>query len=192
MLPDPELFPSAKVLFERSSYPGPGQPAQDWLAVSRKTKSFLRESPVLARATLLISLEHPTVGECSLKSQLTRAAGGVRGDGTVPSRSAWVKGCDAYHLTEKHGDLLRDAKAIEAIPQIALGEKVGLTPIEESELDVIIAGQPEAPVDLDKTAAEVRERIRGGRATAADIRWLLSDDYPYRLADAAILPEVMV
>lgn len=89
LLPDPVLFPSAALLFERAHWPEGGAPEQQLLDRSLELKSALAASPLLARATILAADLWPTPGAVELvNGEIRIGRPALPGDGVVPVVSA--------------------------------------------------------------------------------------------------------
>lgn len=183
MMPNPDLFtvPGADVeeLYQPRLYASFARPSSDWLAASRSLKRRLREAPILARTTILVNIDLPTPCTFIKKDGIAMPSPlAMRGDGTVPARSALVPGVTAYRVFESHGDLLRDEGVIDAVPRLIHGEE---PPLAEVTNEDVAAPLPEAastmletfPVLLEGRAAAIRERMNNGIVTTEDVRWIL-------------------
>lgn len=181
MLPDPEVFPDAAPLYQRTTWPETGAPAQIWLDQSRQVKRLLATSPILETARLIVSPVHPTVGEVTVVGgKLQPGRRNSPGDGTVPTRSAagGVPGVQVYRATFSHGDLPRERGVIDAVadllkngtcqlPLLSQQQIADVTPIEEA----ITEGIEEA------TAVDLSLRLRSGIFTQRDVDFLLRADH---------------
>ncbi|MEM9018667.1 MAG: alpha/beta hydrolase, partial [Verrucomicrobiota bacterium] len=179
MLPHPEIFPTAKDLYTRSVHPVFAQPTADWLMASENVKPLLRNSPILGKTTMLVSLSHPTVGRVVYSNgQQSSDPEPVRGDGTVPGESAIVDGVTAYEVREKHGNLVIDPASIEAIPYLINGDPITLRPVglEEAREPFAEEAVGLAPsADFSEEEKARIERMREGVPKASDVRWLLDN-----------------
>jgi hypothetical protein len=184
MLPHPALFTRSDAdvekLYHPSAYAPFARPGADWLRASRRVKADLRDSPLFGRATCLVCVDRPTAG-----SFITTTTGEarhspllVRGDGTVAATSALLTGVPAYKVDFEHGELLKDPKVIQAVPDLlTTGDIRYLPPVHrtliESPLPVMGAPAP-SPEAVADHALLVRERMRTGILTEEDYRWLTS------------------
>jgi hypothetical protein len=176
MLPDPEIFAEAKTLYEAGAWPEELRPSQVWLDRSRHLKKELRQSPLLERSSLVVSLERPTVA--SLAPDRILAAGRAihRGDGTVPAASALVPGVPAFAVEGDHSLLPRRDDAIDAVSSLLrLGSAKRRVP-EDYDAWAQVAEESAARFDVLEGAALVESvRERGSRRlTARDLEWLFS------------------
>jgi pimeloyl-ACP methyl ester carboxylesterase len=186
MLPDPALFSregaDAEELFRPAAYAPFARPSADWLSSSRTLKSRLRNAPVLGRTTMLVNINLPTSCTFTKSGQLAMASAiKTRGDGTVAARSALVDGVPAYQVTKPHGDLMLDELVIDSVPRLIRGEGIMLELVTPAALNAPLleapAPTPEAATaDLAQRAAAVRERMRTGLLSTADIRWIMSHE----------------
>lgn len=92
MLPDPAVFPSAGMLYDRVNWPAGCAPSQGLLDRSLELKAALRVSPILARSTILAADNWPTPaavdrGEDGIRMATGRAAR-LPGDGVTALISA--------------------------------------------------------------------------------------------------------
>jgi pimeloyl-ACP methyl ester carboxylesterase len=186
MLPHPDIFSQhgadVEELYHPHVYASFARPSADWLSASRALKNRLREAPVLGRSTLLLTIDLPTA--CTFVKTGGIAMPGtakVRGDGTVTGRSALVDGVPAYRVTKSHGDLLLDEGVIDAVPRIIRADDMILAEVTQADLDApLVEGPalaPEAAAAItDIRAAEVRERMRHGILSTADLRWIVSPE----------------
>lgn len=188
MLPHPSLFSRSGAdvenLFRRESYASFARPGADWLRAARRIKDDLRSSPILARTTLFVSINHKT--DASFTTQPNgevRNKNGfhLRGDGTVPAISALVDGVTAYAANHVHSELLKDPVIIESVPKLIQGHNLPLTKITSDLLNQPLPEAPEPSLEAltfkwEVEAVAVRERMRHGITTTEDIRWLLSNE----------------
>jgi pimeloyl-ACP methyl ester carboxylesterase len=181
MLPDPEIFPDAAPLYERSTWPEACAPAQIWLDQSRLLKRLLYTSPILETARLIVSPGHPTVGEVKIANGQLQSGRQFRpGDGTVPTRSAAasVSGVTVYRATYLHSELPREPAVVGAVesllkngtcdlPRLSRQQIDDITPIEEAITEAI----------EETTSADLQARLRGGIFTQRDADFLLRSDH---------------
>jgi pimeloyl-ACP methyl ester carboxylesterase len=105
LLPDPVTF-AAQDLYLSGTWPERTRPTQALLDEARNTKALVRESPLLDRSALIVSLTRPTIdgliggAQGGDAWQLGRQTGA--GDGTVPARSAVIEGRDVAAVDEDH------------------------------------------------------------------------------------------
>ncbi|WP_247237713.1 alpha/beta fold hydrolase [Telluribacter sp. SYSU D00476] len=177
MLPDPELFPDASIVYKQAFWPDQIVPLQNWLVQSQYLKNLLRESPLLTRATGIVSLAHGTVG--SLLSQNGGVIAGpanVVGDGTVPGKSAVLPGRDNYKVNSVHALIPRDPAAIQAVSDLIRSGGCSLPLV--SDKDDLNQTTPEAEslalVHQEAISNDIKERIDRGIFTQADFDWLVS------------------
>ena len=176
MLPNPSLFPDAKDFYDNGSWPGEVQPAQKWLSQSKDLKKTLRESPILEKTKLFISLSHGTLADMPWSTDNSTRVPGVRnskGDGTVPAISAFVPGVDAFQLYNAHGKLPKENKAINAVVSLILGNEIELDKINDSDIEGVIED-----IEIDESESEsmpdeaIRSRFENGEISYSDIEWL--------------------
>jgi pimeloyl-ACP methyl ester carboxylesterase len=181
MLPDPELFPDAAPLYQRATWPEASAPAQMWLDQSRQVKRLLATSPVLETARLIVSPEHPTVGEVTVVGgKLQPGARNRPGDGTVPTRSAaGLAGVAVYRATYSHGDLPREPSVIEAVDDLLRNGTCRLPPLTQQAINDTTPVEESVFEGIEEalTAANLGPRLRSGIFTQRDVDFLLRADH---------------
>ncbi len=174
MLPNPSLFSGCARLYQAGAWPESSRPSQVWLDRSRNLKQEFLASPLLARASLLVALDRPTVSGLAADRGFAAGERLFPGDGTVPARAALVPGVPAYEVHADHSMLLRDDQAIAAVADLLrLGDAAGRV------ADDFDAGAPlgtEAPRAAELPARPGPESLlpRGRELTARDLEWLFS------------------
>ena len=90
LLPDPELYPSAAILFEHRNWPARCAPPQESLDRARELKRALPSSPLLERTTVLAASRWATPAGVELSDdRVVRLSGETApGDGVTPFASA--------------------------------------------------------------------------------------------------------
>ncbi|HKP52950.1 MAG TPA: trypsin-like peptidase domain-containing protein [Chloroflexia bacterium] len=180
MLPDPDLFSDAALLYQRANWLQKRAPAQVWLDQSRQLKRLIAASPLLETASLIVSPNHPTIGDVGMIGGQIQLGRRIRaGDGTVPTRSAAAGGSGAvvYRASSLHGDLPRDDAVIKAIdgllkngtcelPTLSQAVINDTTPIEEAVTETV----------EEATAVELPIRLRAGLLTQNDADFLTRSD----------------
>lgn len=117
LLPDPESFPSAAILYDRANWPSASAPAQSLLDRARALKRELPLSPILARTTVLAASNWPTAAGVEM------AAGGLRldgvkaaGDGVTALASATpITGMTIHRLRFPHAFLLFEPSGLRQV-----------------------------------------------------------------------------
>lgn len=183
MLPDPGLIPDASPCYQAERYFERSRPQQRWLDHSEAAKAMLRGSPLLSRATAIVCGDLPTVVTARVTDGSIRAgAADGRGDGTVPLACSAIPELDTVYSVSRvaHDGLLNDWTVINAVQRLVAGEAPDLVRLtadaQESTGLLESAGDPQ--VLATDAAMAVKERVQGGKGTAADYRWLLHPGYP--------------
>ncbi len=91
MLPDPELFPSAAILYDRATWPAACAPEQALLDRALALKREMLLSPILQRVTVLAASNWPTPAGVELAADgrgLRLSGETAPGDGVTPTTSA--------------------------------------------------------------------------------------------------------
>ncbi len=105
LMPDPSVF-DVEDLFRSAAWPASARLPQSMLDEARNTKALLRDSPLLARTSVVASIRRKTIDTIVPSSgAATPLALGPRngpGDGTAPARSAVVDGLPAALVDEDH------------------------------------------------------------------------------------------
>lgn len=185
MLPDPDIFPGAALLYQRASWPADRAPAQLWLDQSRGLKRLLSSSPLLPTSHLIVSPGHGTVGDVQIAAgKLQPGPRNIPGDGTVPTRSAAgsLPGLQVYQAQFPHAQLPREDGVIQAIEDLLKTGKCRLptlspqaiadvSPIAEESIAPQAAGPEES---IGQEAVILREQLRAGLLTQQDADYLLS------------------
>jgi hypothetical protein len=181
MLPDPELFPDAAPLYERSTWPQTSAPAQVWLDQSRLLKRLLYTSPILETARLIVSPGHPTVGEVRIANGQLQPGRQFRpGDGTVPTRSAAasVRGVAVYRASYLHSELPREPAVIDAVESLLKNGTCDLPRLSQQAIDDVTPIEEAITEAIEETtSADLQARLRGGIFTQRDADFLLRSDH---------------
>jgi hypothetical protein len=171
MLPNPALFPDAEDAYSSIRWREFG-PLQRWLDQSRNIKPTLAASPLLDRATLLVSLGHPTVSKLMLEGGKIRTAPATgAGDGTVPAKASVIAGVPAFKVTFGHSAIPKEQAAIDAVVALATTGRCDLPAVQAADLEKVFA-PPEAPVFQEGVVEAMSNRLGSGDLRAADIEWL--------------------
>ncbi|MBI2689357.1 MAG: trypsin-like peptidase domain-containing protein [Acidobacteria bacterium] len=177
MLPNPSIFADAAASYTTGVWPADiPSPRQFWLDHSRNLKSAIAQSPLLERATLLVSLRIPTVGASSFNNgTIHDAPATAAGDGTVPGRAAVLNGLPAFHVDFDHAAIPKDPLAIQAVMDLARTGACSLQPVRPADLDRVFPPQ-EAPLfqegAIEATVPPLRERFAARQIRESDIEWL--------------------
>jgi pimeloyl-ACP methyl ester carboxylesterase len=183
MLPDPNVFPDSAGLYERHNWRHKQIiPSQMWLDLSRRLKQLLATSPILENAHLIVSPNHPTIGEASFANDdVTLGKRNRRGDGTVPLQSAAAVGASTsniYSATYGHGDLPREPEVIKAVADILKDGRCDLNKLGQAEINdtSLIEEAPTEAIE-EATGADLKLRLGNGILTQRDIDYLLRADH---------------
>lgn len=180
MLPDPDLFPDAAQLYQRSTWPQAHAPAQIWLDQSRQLKRLLVSSPILETARLIVSPDHPTVAEVVISDgRLQTGRQNLPGDGTVPLRSAAasVDGVTVLRAHSEHSALPREDAVIDAVESLLKNGSCDLSMLSRHAIDDVTPIAEAVTETVSEAAAgEMAERLRLGIFTQSDADFLLSAD----------------
>lgn len=115
LLPDPALFPSAGLLYQRSNWPEPCAPDQQLLDRALALKAAMPSSPILARSSILAAANWSTPGAVELAPDgpLRIARPGIAGDGVTPAASAGEP--PSVRLRFPHAFLLFEPEGLRAV-----------------------------------------------------------------------------
>lgn len=179
MLPNPMLFSDPVDYFTEAPWPGGPRPAQRWLDQSRNMKSVILSSPLLSRASGIVSREYATIASVVVDNNSHMAAGPrtAPGDGTVPIRAAAVQ--ELSELWEakgdRHADLFKNKHVIQAVSDLLrFGTTLALDRLRIHDIDSHeVLPETEVPEVAESASEGIRARIDQGRITAADVDWLL-------------------
>lgn len=177
MLPDPTLFPKAELLYSSSGWPDPALcPSEELLQHSRQIKTDAVASPLLEETFMIVAQRHPTVGNLfGVKN--------VRGDGTVPLKSAAafsaprVKG--RFLAQSQHGNLPSEVAVLTAVAQLLRTGTCALPVLDEATLADDSLPTEEAAVSEEESTpireadiSAIRARFQAGAFTHNDWQWL--------------------
>jgi len=173
MLPNPVFFPDSAAGYTANVWPNDiAAPAQRWLDHSRNLKPTLTGSPLLERATLLVSLGHATVSSAVVNNGVIHNGPATgAGDGTVPARAAVIDGLPAFKVDLDHASIPKDPLAIQAVIDLAKTGACSLAPVQPSDLAKTFAPR-EAVVFQEGALAGISERWQRRQLRESDIEWL--------------------
>jgi len=137
MLPNPEILPEAKDFYTQAGWPGTVKPAQVHLDASRDLKAVLWKTPLIRKATALVSQGHDTAAEIPWNSDSSARAPEIvsrEGDGAVLTKCSLAPDLPAYRVTGEHGMLLNEPLVHEAVMAIARGGCPALPSISREQL----------------------------------------------------------
>ena len=118
LLPDPELYPSAGILYSSGNWPRRCAPPQEMLDRARELKRRMPASPLLERTTVLAASLWPTPAAVELSGGVIRLSGeAAPGDGVTPfaSAAAPVPGLRVCELRFPHAFLLFEPAGLRAV-----------------------------------------------------------------------------
>ncbi|GAB4558013.1 MAG: hypothetical protein Kow0047_02820 [Anaerolineae bacterium] len=92
------------------------------------------------------------------------------GDGTVPLVSALMPGVETYFIQHPHAKLPSHRRVIQAVRDLALGQKPDLP--QELPAPSRSVQAPAPPLDIEAEAEALRARIVAGQVSAADLEKL--------------------
>jgi pimeloyl-ACP methyl ester carboxylesterase len=119
LLPDPELFPAARVLYERRNWPPEGAPEQQDLDRALTLKREMLRSPILERTTVLAASNWATAGEVHLAEAKRTRANTAPGDGVTPIASALpLAGMPLHPLRFPHAFLLFEPSGLREVVRL--------------------------------------------------------------------------
>jgi pimeloyl-ACP methyl ester carboxylesterase len=180
MLPCPQTFPKVARLYRRSGWGSDFSLAQHWLDQSKRVKSILTDSPILARTTLLVGLDRETIVDLAdaNPSQPGLPRLGPRngvGDGTVPARAALIENVPAYEVHAQHMLLPRDNTVIRTVASLLAdgGVPDDVSEVDRTRLDRTFPSQESATLELSEEALEAMQTRMHNSLRADDVAWLL-------------------
>jgi pimeloyl-ACP methyl ester carboxylesterase len=117
LLPDPEVFPSAAILYDRRNWPAECAPPQSLLDRARALKAELPRSPILARTTVLAASNWSTPAGVAMGSGGLRLDGKrAPGDGvTLFASAAPLPGMKVHRMRYPHALLLFEASGLREV-----------------------------------------------------------------------------
>jgi hypothetical protein len=180
MLPCPQTFPKVARLYRRSGWGDDFSVAQQWLDQSKRVKSILSDSPILARTTLLVGLDRETIVDLAeaTPSQPGPPKLGPRngvGDGTVPARAALIENVPAYEVHAPHMMMPRDNTVIRTVVSLLADGSVpdDVSEVDRTQLDRTFPGHESPTLELSDEALEAIRTRMGNSLRADDVAWLL-------------------
>jgi pimeloyl-ACP methyl ester carboxylesterase len=116
LLPDPELFPAARILYEQRNWPAEGAPPQRDLDRALALKREMLRSPILERTTVLAASNWATSGAVDLAGTAGRIRVALPGDGVTPIASATpLAGMPVHRLRFPHSFLLFEPSGLREV-----------------------------------------------------------------------------
>jgi len=179
ILPDPEIFPDAQVLYQRAAWPSANAPRQIWLDQSRQVKRLLARSPILATVRAIVTHGRPTLGQLAAGGALQVGRRNRPGDGTVLTRSAApnVPGMAFYRAQTIHSLLPRDQAVIDAVDSLLKNGSCALPVLTRAEIDDFTEVEESVTLETEETVADdLMLRMRGGIFTQRDADFMLRWD----------------
>lgn len=183
LLPNPEIFPEAKPLFDIASWPGRVAPDSYWLIQSRNLKSIIWNSPIFKFSTHLISQGLSTVAqlEWDTENRTCQPSSFSRlGDGSVLNRSSIHPKLKALKVTGEHGMLCTEPMVINAVQaiarkqdpqlqQITLNDLIELDQVPTSDARSVTSLRTVMPIEATATAADQRLAELSTSAVSVDV-----------------------
>jgi len=178
-LPDPELFPDAARLYTQEGWPDGTAPPQRWLDHSRYLKPAILGSPLLERATHLVSVGCGTVASIADEDGVpTPGPRTAPGDGTAPARAAVLGGIPCFVVDASNEDILQDSAAINATVDLIVTGTCRLDRVQSANLIATVTVPEPTPPDLPEAGETgIRERLSSGRLQYQDVGWLLASNF---------------